>query len=130
MNTWCNLHFTSAQCNAARLLELPGAVRVLPKVWVTVPALIPQRGIYLDVHLPLPLAIIRHQSLCQTTAFIQRVVVRQPLKSDSNDLWILQQCGPSTNSCLIVCGSRLHQQSDGKTARASLAVRGFGWISC
>ena len=49
----------------ACLLELPGGICVLPEVWVTVIAVIPERGIYLDVRPCLSLAIFWQQPLPQ-----------------------------------------------------------------
>ena len=50
---------------SACLLELPGGVCVLPEVWVVVTAVIPERGIYLDVRPCLSLAILWQQPLPQ-----------------------------------------------------------------
>ena len=50
---------------SACLLELPGGVCVLPEVRVIVTAVIPERGIYLDVRPCFPLAILWQQPLPQ-----------------------------------------------------------------
>ena len=50
---------------SACLLELPGGVCVPPEVWVIVSAVIPERGIYLDVRPRLSLAILWQQPLRQ-----------------------------------------------------------------